>query len=295
MMTQVSDRSRNLLLVGIFLLILVVFYFIVYQPRHTQITSSRTHIEQQDQSLKDLQRVASQKPIYLALTKQIRSRLRGVELTADPRKYVPSYLKQVENLAKADGLVVTSVVPQPIPSPSASPAAGGTPNPSAIQNAPIIGAPIRGAATVAGGEGAAAVSATQPSASPASAPGPAVPAPAAPVPGAAPGGVAAPAPGPVTPREKAVAYVTQSFAQVPVNMELQGTFANVRKFLKDLNKFPKLVGVGDVTLAQVGSATVGETPLLRITLPIIAYRLSPVSPAAPAPAPGATPSPGTAP
>jgi len=132
-------------------LLLVMAYFLVFQPKQNQIKASEIQVEYQQQQLAQLQQVASQKPLYLALTKQIQSRLKGVELTADPRGYVPTYLKQIEALAKRDGLAVLSVAPQPTPAPSPSASPGATPNPSSVQNAPIIGAPIRAAARVAGG------------------------------------------------------------------------------------------------------------------------------------------------
>ncbi len=73
-------------------------------------------------------------------------------------------------------------------------------------------------------------------------------------------------------------YLSQSFETVPINMELSGTYTDLQKFLRDLNKFPKLIGVGSVTLTSTHGA-VGETPKLHIVLPIAAYRLSPNGPA----------------
>ena len=82
--------------------------------------------------------------------------------------------------------------------------------------------------------------------------------------------------------------MSQSFEQVPINMELSGTYTDLQKFLRDINKFPKLLGVGSVTITSSHSP-VGETPKLHIVLPIVAYRLSPNGPA-----PAATPAPAPA-
>jgi Tfp pilus assembly protein PilO len=90
---------------------------------------------------------------------------------------------------------------------------------------------------------------------------------------------------PSSARENAIAYLNQSFTQVPINMELSGTYAQLETFLTDLNKFPKLIGVGNVTLSPATHAGVGETPTLTITLPIVAYRLSPTQGTLPPPAP----------
>ena len=92
----------------------------------------------------------------------------------------------------------------------------------------------------------------------------------------------------MSPRVNAIVYLNQSFQQVPINMEFSGNYTDLQKFLRDLNRFPKLIGVGNVTLTST-RADVGVTPKLHIVLPIVAYRLSPGGPppqATPAPAGG---------
>jgi Tfp pilus assembly protein PilO len=76
-------------------------------------------------------------------------------------------------------------------------------------------------------------------------------------------------------------YVNESFQQVPVNMELIGTYTQLQQFLRDLNRFPKLIGVSSVTLSPSSATLVGDTPELHITLPITAYRLTAGQPVAP--------------
>ena len=88
-------------------------------------------------------------------------------------------------------------------------------------------------------------------------------------------------------RQNAIVYVNESFQQVPVNMELIGTYTQLQQFLRDLNRFPKLIGVSSVTLSPSASALAGDTPLLHITLPITAYRLTAGQPVAPQPVPPA--------
>lgn len=284
---QMNAMMRNLIVTGVILVIAFVAYFALVQPKLAQIAASERQLADLKQQFEDLKRVADQKPAYLALTKQIQQRLTGVELTADPRAYVPTYLKQVEDLARRDGLVVTSVAPQPLPSPSASP--GSSPNPRAAENVPIAGQVLKAGEKAAGTQNAV-TQATN------AVVGPGAPAPGgpAPNPGASPGRMTKsekPATSrgtkPSTPRENAIAYVNQSFTQVPINMELEGTYNQFQRFLRDLNKFPKLLGVGNVTLVPTGNARVGETPQLKITMPIVAYRLSAGAPARPqnAPAP----------
>jgi Tfp pilus assembly protein PilO len=90
-------------------------------------------------------------------------------------------------------------------------------------------------------------------------------------------------------RQNAIVYVNESFQQVPVNMELIGTYTQLQQFLRDLNRFPKLIGVSSVTLSPASAALAGDTPTLHITLPITAYRLTagqPVAPPVAAPAAG---------
>jgi hypothetical protein len=88
-------------------------------------------------------------------------------------------------------------------------------------------------------------------------------------------------------RQNAIVYVNESFQQVPVNMELIGTYTQLQQFLRDLNRFPKLIGVSSVTLSPSANASVGDTPLLHITLPITAYRLTAGQPVVPQPVPAA--------
>ena len=300
---QLTPLNRNIILAAIIVVIAFVAYFVTYQPKNNELTADRTHLDQLNTTYADLKRVADQKPEYLALERQIQTRLTGVELTADTRAYIPSYLKQIEALATRDGLTVTSVVPQPLPTPS------GSPTPASSANAGLSAvssvAPIRAAARVAGAEGGVSeqINSTAAQTGEAGANGQAqngTPAPGAPAAaGASSTGVtsttisAGAKPGPsATPsaRQNAIAYVNQSFQQVPVNMELSGTYTQLQTFLRDLNKFPKLIGVGDVTLTPMLQPAVGETPSLHIVLPITAYRLS--AGAAAAPASSATPAPG---
>ena len=286
-----SPLNRALLVGALIIIVGLLSFFWIVQPTQQQFDASQQRLASDQQTYADLKRVADQKPIYLALTKQIQTRLTGVELTADPRVYIPSYLKQIENLAQQDGLQVTSVTPQAAPAPA--PGASPTPGPIATVN-PTIGniGPTRAAANAA----TSANEQAQLTNGVATATG-ATPIPGqAPSPGAAPAGpttgrVGASAPG--SARANAIAYLNQSFTQVPINMELAGTYSQLEKFLRDLNKFPKLIGVGNVTLSPGAHSGVGETPTLTITLPIVAYRLSPSQGAAPvAPAAGAVPAAG---
>ncbi|HXM17448.1 MAG TPA: type 4a pilus biogenesis protein PilO [Candidatus Tumulicola sp.] len=282
-----SPTNRNLIVAGVIVFIALLAWFLVIQPKRQQEAATRDQIANLQTQYDNLKRVADQKPLYLALTKQVRQRLTGVELTADPRAYIPSYLKQIEDLAKKDGLQVALVAPQATPSPTPGPsvAPGATPNAQAVANAPLIGGPIRSAARVAGSEGQANQTTSQAQSQTfagAPTPIPGSPAGAASFAPGRPGGSPKPQ-GPATARQKAIAYLNQSFTQVPMNMEFDGTYNDLQRFLRDLNKFPKLLGVGDLTLAPGSNAGVGSIPRLRITLPITAYRLSPNAPAQPAP------------
>ncbi len=77
-------------------------------------------------------------------------------------------------------------------------------------------------------------------------------------------------------------------------MEFEGRYEQFETFLRDLSKFPKLLGVGDVTLVPLNTvAGVGVSPPLKITMPVTAYRLSPNAAQAPGPVtPVASPRPG---
>jgi len=283
---QESNLNRILIVAGVLALVLIGAYFMVVQPKLQQVAQSRAQLDSLQSQFSDLKRVADQKPLYLALIRQVQSRLTGVELTADPRAYIPSYLKQIEDLAKRDGLVVTAVVPQA----TATPAAGPTPAGGVATVAPTItnAVGIKPVAQAAGARNQANAQANAENAQmPAANTG-------APVSGAspAPGAMVAGGPGAqpkagatTSPRMNAQVYLSQSFEQVPINMELSGNYTDLQRFLRDLNKFPKLLGVGSVTLTST-HAGVGETPKLHIVLPIVAYRLSPNGPA---PAPVATP------
>jgi Tfp pilus assembly protein PilO len=287
---QDSNLNRILIVVGVLALVLIGAYFMIIQPKLTQVAQSRTQLDSLKSKYDELKKVADQKPLYLALIRQVQSRLTGVELTADPRAYIPSYLKQIEDLAKRDGLVVTAVVPQATstPAPGATPVGGVATVAPSISNAVGI-TPIRQAATVRNEANAqaGAENAQMPNAAPATAGGGAQP---SPVPGASgvAGGPQPKSAATTSPRVNAEVYLSQSFEQVPINMELSGTYTQLQQFLRDLNKFPKLLGVGSVTLTSTKS-TVGETPKLHIVLPIVAYRLSPNGPP---PAPTPTPASG---
>jgi|GEM_PF-1836027 len=280
---QLSPLNRNLIIAAIVLVIAFVGYYSMYQPKHNELVADQARLASLQQNYDDLKRVADQKPQYLALEQQIRARLAGVELTSDNRSYIPSYLKQIEDLAKHDGLSVTSVVPQPLPTPAggtpAAPVAPGSSPGSLTQIAPI-GAAVK----VAGGASMNAQQVTNTAAATGEAgpqgqaqngtPAPAVNGAANPVPAtnASPSA-----------RQNAIVFVNQSFQQVPVNMELVGTYTQLQQFLRDLNKFPKLIGVSSVTLSPVFNAPAGDTPSLHITLPITAYRLTAGQPVVPQP------------
>jgi Tfp pilus assembly protein PilO len=287
---QQNNLNRILIVVGVLVLVFIAAYFFVIQPKLTQVAASQQQLDSLEAQYGALKSVADQKPQYLALIKQVQSRLTGVELTADPRAYVPSYLKQIEDLATRDGLVVTSVVPQPLPTSAGTPTpAPGPTGASALQNAPIIGQPLSRAGKALGASNA------QAQAENAQMPQPGVPtvAPmtgATPVPGASGAAPQVRAGATTSPRVNAIVYLNQSFEQVPINMEFYGTYVDLQKFLRDLNKFPKLIGVGNVTVTST-HADIGVTPKLHIVLPIIAYRLSagtaaPQATPAPAPAGG---------
>lgn len=285
---QQNNLNRILIVLAVLVVVFIGAYFMVIQPKLTQVAASQAQLDSLQTTYNSLKSVADQKPQYLALIKQVQSRLTGVELTADPRAYIPSYLKQIEDLATRDGLVVTALVPQPLPTPSGSPTPGPAPTgANALQNAPLIGHPLAQAGRALAGANA------QSSSENAQMPQNQNQAPAmsgaTPVPGA--GGPPAPqvkAGATTSPQLNARVYLAQSFESVPINMELSGTYVDLQRFLRDLNKFPKLIGVGSVTLTSEHSA-VGITPKLHIVLPIIAYRLSPAGPpvqATPPPANG---------
>ena len=280
-----SPVNRAIVIGAIAVVIGLFFYFADVQGTLTQYQQSTARLQQDETTYNSLKAVADQKPQYLALTKQIQVQLASVKITADPRAYIPSYLKQIEDLAKTDGLQVTSVTPQaaptPTPGPSSAPAVNGAaPVPGAIANT----GPTQAATRALGAESAqSAVTqgvAQQTGGAPANASG------AASAGGATMtrGGTAVPtsAGAPGSARANAIAYLNQSFEQVPINMELSGTYTQFEKFLHDLNKFPKLIGVGNVTMTPGANSSVGETPTLNIILPIVAYRLSPSSGVAPA-------------
>jgi Tfp pilus assembly protein PilO len=281
---QQNNTNRWLIVLAVLAVVFIGAYFMIIQPKLQQVQASQAQLSGLQSQYAALKQVADQKPIYLNLIRQVQSRLTGVELTADPRAYIPSYLKQIEDLATHDGLVVTAVVPQPLPTPSGSPTPGPVPTgASALQNAPIIGHPLAQAGHALGASNAQAQSENaqmpqQPQAAPMSG--------ATPIPGASGGPVpAVKANATMSPRVNAIVYLNQSFQQVPINMELSGTYVDLQKFLRDLNKFPKLIGVGNVTLTSEHSA-VGETPKLHIVLPIVAYRLTAGNPQ-PQPTPAA--------
>ena len=281
---QLSVFNRILIVGGIFVVIALLGFFFVFQPKKQQENLTRAQIADLQAQYDELKRVADQKPLYLALTEQIRSRLKGVEVTADPRTYIPSYLKQIENLASQDGLLVLSVTPVATAAPTPGPSA----TPGTTVHTPILPGPVAGVAgNITHGLGAGNAQSAQTAAGqPPGAAGVATAAPGS-VPGTNPQGVQ-----PGTPRAAALAYLNQSFTQVPIGMSLDGRFENFERFLRDLAKFQKLIGVGDVTLTGTTEAAAGSR--LKITLPITAYRLSPNAPPngplvgpTPTPAPGA--------
>jgi Tfp pilus assembly protein PilO len=287
-----SPLNRALLIAALVIVIGLVAFFFGIQPVQNQYDAAQQRLAHDQQTYSDLKRVADEKPQYLALTKQIQTRLQGVELTADPRVYIPSYLKQIEDLAKKDGLQVTAVTPQAAPAPS--PGASATPGPIATVN-PTISAvsPINSARAAAGSSNAQTATTNGVATATGATPIPGQNAPPGTQPANAVGGKVGTS-APSTARANAIAYLNQSFTQVPINMELAGTYSQIEKFLRDLNKFPKLIGVGNVTLAPTLHAGVDETPTLTITLPIVAYRLSPSQGTVPPPAPPGTGGPAAA-
>jgi Tfp pilus assembly protein PilO len=282
---QLSVFNRILIVGGIFLIIAMLGYFFVFQPKKNQENATRAQIADLQAQFDDLKRVADQKPLYLALTDQIRSRLKGVEVTADPRTYIPSYLKQIESLAQQDGLLVLAVTPQATPAPTPGPS--GAPKPSV--RPPALPGPL---AQPAGQIGHALGAGNAQSAQGPTPAGQASPAPGGENPNPAfPNGTNPPGVQPGTPRAAAIAYLNQSFTQVPIAMSMDGRFEAFERFLRDLGKFQKLIGVGDVVLA--GTTEAAAHSRVKITLPITAYRLSPnAPPTGPLVTPTPTPKPG---
>jgi Tfp pilus assembly protein PilO len=274
-MNLLASPVNRAILIGLIAVVIGLFsYFSVVQPALTQYAQSNDRLQQDITTYNNLKAVADQKPTYIALTKQIQVELKNVIVTADPRVYIPSYLKQIEALAKQDGLQITSVTPQatPSPAPGASPAPGSAAVPQSVSGIPAINS----AKTALGAEGAQSqvtqnVAATTGGTA------------ATPVPGqvgtSASGISRQGGPGVTgasnTARANAIAYLNQDFSQVPINMELSGTYQQLEKFLRDLNGFQKLIGVGNLTMTPATHQDVGETPTLNIILPIVAYRLSP--------------------
>src|SRR5271165_222549 len=284
---QLSTLNRILIVGGLFVVILLLGYFFVIQPKKNQESATRAQIADLQAQYDDLKRVADQKPLYLAFTDQIRQRLKGVEVTADPRLYVPSFLKQVEDLAGKDGLIITTVTPAATASPSPAPSGAPTPGPVRAPNIPIVGGVANQVARGVGAQNAVSAQTGQ-TAQRTPAPG-ATPIPGSPA-GAAPASGAEENPA----RQAALAYLAQSFSQVPFSMDFDGHYDSLEHFLRDLAKFQKLIGVGDVTIVPGGgTVAVGASPRLKITLPIVAYRLSPnAPPSGPLVLPSPTPKPG---
>jgi len=285
MNVQLSTLNRVLIIGGLFLIIALLGFFFVVQPKRQQESVTRGQIADLQAQYDNLKRVADQKPLYLAFTDQVRKRLKGVEVTADPRMYIPSYLKQIEDLAGRDGLVVTSVTPQATPSPS--PAPSGAPSPGPVQKPNLpgpIAQPFNQVAKGIGSQNATATQANQANG-------------ATPRPGETPVAGGTPIPGQpqtqISPeRAAALAYLNQSFSQVPVNMEFDGRYENIERFLRDLAKFQKLIGVGDLTIQAQGNNEVGVSPHLKIALPIVAYELASAQQSGPLVMPTPTPKPG---
>ncbi|MDQ6767205.1 MAG: type 4a pilus biogenesis protein PilO, partial [Candidatus Eremiobacteraeota bacterium] len=254
-----NNLNRILIVAGVLALVAIGAYLMVVQPKLQQVAQSKAQLANLQSQYSALKQVADQKPMYLALIRQVQSRLTGVELTADPRAYIPSYLKQIEDLAKRDGLVVTAVVPQA----TSTPAAGTTPTPAptgaaALSNAPLIGGTVGRAGKALGASNSQAQAENNQMPQGAAPPI----AGATPVPGAS-AGAPVKVPATTSPRVNAQVYLSQSFEEVPINMELSGSYTDLQRFLRDLNKFPKLLGLGSVTLTSA-HAGVGETPKLHI-------------------------------
>ncbi|MBV8171729.1 MAG: type 4a pilus biogenesis protein PilO [Candidatus Eremiobacteraeota bacterium] len=281
---QLSTLNRILIIGGLFFIIALLGFFFVVQPKKQQESVTRAQIADMQAQYDNLKRVADQKPLYLAFTDQVRKRLKGVEVTADPRLYIPSFLKQVEDLAGRDGLIVTSVTPQATPSPSPAPSGAPSPGPAHPPNLPgPLAQPFN---QVARGVGVQNPTTTGETAEASPRPG-VTPAPGATGPTPAPQASLSPE------RAAALAYLNQSFSQVPVNMEFDGRYENLERFLRDLAKFQKLIGVGDMTIGVNGNSDVGESPHLKISLPLIAYELSSnAAPSGPLILPTPTPKPG---
>lgn len=280
-MNQQPNRlNRMLIVAAVLVVVAIAAYFLLIQGKLNQVAQSKAQLDSLQMQYADLKRVADQKPLYLSLIKQVQSRLTGVELTADARAYIPSYLKQIEDLAKRDGLIVTAVVPQPLPTPSgsptATPAAGGA---TGVQNIPVIGQPLKQAGKALNASNTQTAETNNVAAQTGATPIPGYTPMPVPSGGVAPNVPQAGAkPAANSARANAIVYLNQSFSQVPINMELSGSYAQLQKFLRDLNRFPKLIGVGNVTISSQ-QKVVGETPTLHIVLPIVAYRLSPNGPA----------------
>jgi type IV pilus assembly protein PilO len=99
-------NQRLLLYSGVAILIVLLYAFLLYLPRSTQITQNREQVQSLEQEKTKLQSLIKEREKTTEEIKEVEGRFNQAKMQLPEQKEIPELLKQVSNLGRDSGLEV---------------------------------------------------------------------------------------------------------------------------------------------------------------------------------------------
>lgn len=209
-MSGVGDRKIVFALLGIGILCLIGLGGSLYHGKAAQLKELERTLAQKEAELEEVQAKVVQLPELEQQHQDLRERLSVLEPALPTSDYIPTFLRQIENLAAGTRNEILLIRPKP--------AIKRSPADSAVQIDNETGAIVRG------GRG-------QPQAAPPQLP----------------------------------------YDFVPIELRLEGTYWTVIDFLAELQQFPKMIAVNDISFSPTqGMINAGSSPRLMASMELTA-------------------------
>lgn len=228
--------------VTILIILAAVIFFgcvLAYMGAAGKLRAVATELKSKEQQVADAERVAKTLEESRLRYLDTRAQIRYLESSVSTQAYVPTLLKQLEQLGRSVKLKVVSVRPRPV--------AVAAPTRRLNSGAEAAKGNVEAASQQkAGSDGA-----------------------------------------------QTAAAVDKPYDELPIDLELEGSYVSTMEFLYGLISFPKIIAVNRVELSPAGATAAFKSPMLSIRLSVTAFVLKEDGPVAEpdAPVPSAKASP----